>query len=311
MSKLRFYPTIDDRIIEESNLSLEKYYFYFKEEGSDNLNDIEVQNSGFDTVVLYDEKGYWDVRYYNLIIQSRLVIDNIQIFFGRNGIAPRGSKIGVGFKWFSRDTKLRGFQEIGEFNQLDMTVDIDISHSFKKSFLRNEVSVEIIFFIKEEDFDPSSDELHLANIRGTVIGEFGRMKLVLEGMRSEFPIVEVKDPNKPLWELRVNWATETDQFVDSVKLIINPAHPKFKEIDLTKKRQNPSLMDEIMISTITMLLVKAQADNILNFGVNTNDYEEGSVGAILSYWINVYSIEEGPIEQIQSQVNKALRFEGN
>lgn len=307
MSKLRFYPILNEYLSDESSLLLKNYDFYFNDEKEDILNDVEIQGKSQDVIILYDDRGYWDIRYYNLIVKNQISIKKPNVLFGIHGIAPSNAKIGVGFKWYSKDTKLRGFKELGIFDKNSGLVNIDFSYNFKKNFLRKELTLEILLYIADEDLNPTGPEKHLANIKGTVIGEVTSTKLILEGSRSEFPIVEIKDPNKPLWELRINWLTENDKFVDVVKLIINPSHPKFKEINMERKRYNQDLLDEIMISTIAMLFLKAKSDNIFTFGTEINEFEEGSVGAVLAYWVNIYALEDASIEVLHSKISNAVR----
>lgn len=302
MKNFRFYPTLSDSLIKSSNLSIENYSFYYK---TDKTYKVNVDNEE-NPVVLYDEKGVWDINRDNLIINSNLSIDAPSKLFGENGIAVNDAKIGIGIKWYSNESKIRGFERIGFLTNENKKLEFNIEINFERKMLRNNLILEPVLFIQEPGKIIYDYENIFANDKGIVLGQLEKKQIILEGQRSEFPVVEIKDKSRPLWEIIANFVSGDDNFNDTVYLTINSEHKDYKYINKSDKEFNSVLLEEIMINIVTFLVNKGIEDNLISFDSEESS-EMGTVSYVLEHWIQIYELKEEPIMNLHRKISKRIR----
>ncbi len=302
MKNFRFYPTLDEDLLEMLEIEIDGYTFHYITDKEYKIK-VDVDE---EMIVLFDEKGIWDATRDNLIIKSKMTINHPTAFFENGGIAVSNAKVGVGIRWYSSGSKLRGFEKIGTFDYNTDKFESDFLLKFERKTLRSSLVLEPIFYIDEPGLVEQRQESNLANIKGVVIGELLSTNIILEGERSEFPVVEVKDANRPLWELVANFATGDESFNDTVYLTINSEHRDYKYIDKSHKDFSAIFLEEIMINVVSFLVDKGIREDIIQF--DSEDRSPlGSVSYVLNHWVQIYDLKDEAIVDIHRKVNKKIR----
>lgn len=280
-----------------SLLEFESTYF-------DEFEPIEIEDRDSDDVVVLNPlDDYWNVDAHDLKIRKSIEIKRVSPLFGITGIASNYSRIGIAAKWICKDSRLKGVTLVGDFgiDESDFLGQMEIY--FPKGVLRKSIDISIYFYLKE--YVSEDQNSFFATRVGTEIGEIETSKIILEGNASEFPIEDVSIPDGPLWKMIWNSQEFDDSFTENVILQINKEHKDYKFLSSEdKKNYNPQLIDEMVISYITMLVFKATQGGILE---ETQDYPLGSIGSIVQYYINAFEIENGMLEHIHEKVGKGVR----
>ena len=186
---LPLYPVLNEELLELIDVNLENIEFKFhkkikvKNRETISIEKIEVEDNLSSVIEINGPSVTWDVAYDNLIINQKLYIKNPKLLFGDYGLAESGAKIGIGFVWYSRESKQRGAKHISSFSSNDSVISEAFEVSFEPGQLRGNLHYEIILFIDEIDESRSS---YLANEYGTVLGNIYSVELVLEGNSSSF-----------------------------------------------------------------------------------------------------------------------------
>lgn len=90
------------------------------------------------------------------------------------------------------------------FGYSDVIIEKVAEKEFEVAQLRGEVVFSTILYIADAG-TPDSDELHLANTKGYVLGKLEDYTIKLDGNGSIFPVFEVSEPGQPLWYVRCDW----------------------------------------------------------------------------------------------------------
>ena len=265
------YPSLSDRIMQKNNVSIDKdsyeldlsYDVFADEEIKNNLLEQKSENSLFYS--LYDSQGIWTPDTHNLKVSGMFTITNPMGLYGESGIAPQESSIGLAIRWCSGLSKKRGVKIIGDIDKSTKNQEIPFCVVFDKASLRGSVTFYYEFFINSNAVG-SPAERHLANTKGTIIGEIQICILDIDAKEENFPIELFEDPDGSLWKLYVseNDPREIPWGSEAVKILLNKSHMDFKYINQKERTYSPVLLREILASAVSLYINTLQNWQIKN-----------------------------------------------
>ncbi len=246
-------------------------------------------------VVLFDsENDPWSITDSSLEVCKEIHMKNLSRLFGKEGIACKTATIGVGLRWYSKESRQRGVLEVAEFELNTWEIKKTYSVTFEKSSLRNSLVLETILYIKKSG-TPNEDEVFLANKNGAVIGELDYINIRLDGAGSEMQILEEdnEDQNAPLWTVHTgDWVDPSvDAFNDYFEIILNRKNRNFKYIDRNNENYDPYAMIEIVSSALTILVLKLKEEpNDWDAMSSNRNLEEGSISQAVYYFLHTLNM---------------------
>lgn len=256
------YPSLNDRIKQKNKVSIDEIsyeldfsYDVFEDDETNNYP-LEKTSTNALFYQLYDSQGVWTPDTHNLKVSGVFIITNPIGLYGENGIAPKESSIGLAIRWCSGQSKKRGVVIIGDLNKNSERQEIQFRVDFDKAELRGSVTFYYELFINS-DAECSPAEQHLANTKGTIVGEDQICILDIDAKEENFPIELFEDPDAPLWILSVS--EEDPRFTpwgpDAVKIQLNKAHKDYKYINQdVRAKFSPVLLKEILASAVSLYI---------------------------------------------------------
>lgn len=300
------FPFLNEELQKKIRFQKSKVTFYYRDENNEEheLKDepVEAQSS---INYIKDEAGVWTQDNYNLGLKRRYCLRTFQCLFGAEGVACKSARLGLAMIWTSADSKQRGVIPIGTFGITDSILDIVVEKDFDVAQLRGEVCFSTVLYIARAG-EPESDELHLANTNGYILGEFERYIIKLDGNGSTFPVFEVSEPGQPLWYVKCDWIDPTtDSFSECISINLNTAHKNYRYINKNEKVFDPQLLSEIMASAISIIVEKVRLQSAYWDQIMGNDsLEQGSVGQALYYFMETLEWDLSTPEAVSLSVRK-------
>lgn len=224
------------------------------------LRDSEDENNV--KILQESDDEPWSLKNSNLLIKRTVCIKNPKLLFGEQGIACKKSKIGIGLRWSSQNSRQRNVCDITEIDYKTQEIKKSVSLTFDQSSLINNLTLETILYVKESGI-PDDNEKFLGNKQGIVLGELDGIIIRLDGNGSEFPIFYDKDKpsSEPLWSVKVDCEEPaTSSFYDCFQLYINTNNPNYRYVDKTKDSFDIYLLIEIVSTALTILVLKLKED---------------------------------------------------
>ena len=288
MAAINLFPTLTKETFK--NINLEIYEIKFKYHYHGETRKLQKDFLEDNTFQLIDNYGMWNPSDNNLEISGKIHLQNINELFGESGVACHNAKIGIGIRWTSSQSRQRGIIKVVSLSKGDLGGDFAYSYVFEAGRLRGDIKFDLIFYI-EKAGSPSVNEMHLANIPGTVIGTYNEYSFVLslDGMGSMFPIYEKEMPNKPLWNVVCDWDNPaSDAFSEYVYINFNTAHKNYCYINsLDTEHYNPQVVVEIMTQAIfSIMSTLKENEEEWNEMLEGNGLSKGSVSYVINYMIN-------------------------
>lgn len=293
-SPVFLYPSLTDDI-RDRIFQARKYIIYYTDnDGYEKELDYETAETG-SAVNCLKTDGIWSADKYNFHIKRTIALKNYRKLFGPDGVACRNAKLGLSLVWTSPDSRQRGAESAMIFGVSDEEFMQEHDHTFAESEidlefpcarLRGDVSFSVVLYIAESGI-PTSEEKHLANEKGFVLGEFDSFVLRLDGTGSLFPIFEVYETDQPLWNVRCDWTDPvSESFAETVSVNINTAHKNFRFIDRSQKTFCSQLLVEVMSSALCCIIEKIRNEKYLDLILGDEEMEQGSVGEVIRYFAN-------------------------
>ena len=278
MSKeISLFPMLNREIQNRVYIKVENYDIYY----SDGYEQVILSYDPNSNIISFEENN-WNPEENNLILKATMEISKVSQLFGEEGIACKDSVIGVGLLWHSKTSNQRGVYEVGTIELKDDSIKANIEKIFDKGQLRGRVTLELILYIKKSG-NPDNTEFHLANEEGYILGTIVEKEISIDGEGSTFPIYEIEDKKQLLWDVELKWEDpEVDKFVESISININKKHKDFIFLDRNSKKYNKNMLNEIVSSSLLLLILKLKEDDNLPEG--DTSYEEGSILEAVSYF---------------------------
>lgn len=277
------YPTLNEKIISKLAYNASDK-FIFRRTNNGKLDEIKV-NYSYKNVYFEDYKS-WLYKRDDLHITKDIKF-NPKSLFGQDGLVSSFATIGIAISWKSNKSMRRGVKKIGTFNFNDYKVNEKVHLYFKSKEIKDSVDVEIILYVSEPSKVNLSEESHLINLKGAILGVIDSIHLSFVGLGSSFPTSSINSPNEPLWKLNV----EMDLFesvTNTVELIVNEGHYKFSLLDSKHVNFNSDLLEEIMISIVYQLIILSLNDIKV---YSEEEFEEGTLGNLIKYYYKTFKLE--------------------
>lgn len=301
---LTLFPVLSEELHIKVGFQAVQYTFSYHSDGVEYGLMTEILDSQVrvDSLKVFDDRGLWTAAEYNLCLKRTFVLNNPFFLFGENGLAPKDAKIGLAVMWTSKSSNQRGTLLIDEF-QLEpgKALDFTVDYSFASGLLKNSIKLQTIIYLKEPG-TKQSNENHLANTSGIILGVLDETVVILDGNGSVFPIVEVKEPSKSLWWVECDWTDPLyDRFEEeNVKIYLNISHPHHSFLNLEEEEMKSPLLTEIIANALQIIIYRAKESNYWDEIIKGKDFEPGSVAEAVYYFVNTFSLD------VYSQENLAV-----
>ena len=303
---LTLYPRINRDILMDIGCEINHYQFSYIDKGI--AYPLECNAFEEDFYEIDDPRGLWNADEYSLNVRQTIFIKKPSRLFGPNGIACASSILTAAIVWKSADSRQRGIIKLGDIVNNRHPCELSGSFTFAKGSLRGNITFETQLFIKRPG-TPTNDEEKFANQSGMSLGQlYDVINLVIDGSASVFPIFEVNMPGEPLWEVRCDWIDPIyDKFNESVTINLNRAHPSFKYITRTEPEYfNKELLNEIISSAITQVIMKLKENQELDLCLNSPDEVEGSVAEAVSYFVTTLGFDITDCIKLSKSIRKFM-----
>lgn len=286
-SNIFLFPTINDELLGKIRFQTSLYEFYYVRDDQEYSLRAESVDGSVIINKIVDDEGIWAPDDYNLCVKRRYSLRTYQCLFGENGIACKNAVLGLALMWTSADSKQRGVIPIGDIENSQRDIDMNLNYEFSEAQLRGEVEFTTVIYLKSVG-TPLWNEEHLANEYGCLLGELDKFVIKLDGNGSVFPMYEVNEPSQPLWYIKCDWDDPTyEQFSECISIYINKAHKNYKYLDKTKRTFDEQLLKEIMASALIVIITKLKEQNNYWDATTTgDDLQRGSVSEAIYYFIN-------------------------
>lgn len=306
MQKLiKAFPIISDELCESLNIEIKDKF----------NNGFLIENSVNGEIVLLDsqnDNSYWQFDFGDLKLDREIIIRNPRFLFGTEGVACENSKLGIGLRWSSKDSRSRGVIDMGtiEYSSKSISLSLPKIATFTRNTIRNYLVLETIIYIKDSG-KPTSNEMFLANEKGIVLGELDIKKIRLNGDASELPIYEEdqSDKKSPLWRVIINIDNpHEDMFRDSFQIYLNKNNPSFYRVDRSlKESYDPHLMDEIVASALSLLVCELrESDYWSEIEENDSQILDESVSYVVHHFIDKLNIQTTNTVSINESFRKVI-----
>lgn len=260
-------------------------YYFINSEGE--KEELTLIDDSIGTV-LDNQYSTWEFRYFGLIIEGDIVLNNIHYLFGPNGLVADNAVIGVALQITSKKSLQQYIYPIGEISKdLGHAVSITFEKTIDKNKFYGGFDINICLYVKEASNNPIVGK---ANFPGLMLGTIINQTIDIDGSMSALPIQKVADPSKPLWfiDLDIDDATIDPFDVEHVCIYLNTAHPAFKYLE---KNDSSSvfLQNEVMASALTHIISYVQTLPEWDSIYGGENLEEGSIGAAIFYFKSTFN----------------------
>lgn len=303
MSNIVFYPRLN---ISTTNITKDNQ-FTFEYIDRNDYNKIKTFNANQDVnkTILLDKHNKWSSKVYNLTIRKGYKLD-VSNLFGKDGIAPSNSSIGVATIFKSSKSLQRGIKNnlIIEHSDNLKEVEFDMEYNFTINELRDDFELELILYLERSVLELHSEEKHINNIQGTVIGTLEQHRYLLTGDGSAFPTQIISKIGEPLWRLSMS-SDVSDSIQDGISLIINDKHKDYKLFNyLDKDSYNRDFIKEVSIS-IVYQLVNYYFDEVKDYDEETFSYD--SIATLIYHYIKIYDLDKTDKNRFFDKINGGIR----
>jgi hypothetical protein len=303
MSKpINFYPTLESCDLARLG-AIVKYRFSFEQNGEDEEIDFSEANR---CITLNTKNCNWDPINFDLKLTVTVSLSDASALYGENGVAPKGSILGVCLEWYSQKAKIRDVIRTNKsIENNEDKQSIEFSTVFRKNTFNGSVDVNVLLFLKGSTKNPSIEENYLNNTEGVILGTIDSKSVFMTGVGSLFPIYTKSSPNGKLWDLEISYDDPTtDQLSDSVKLILNSAHKDYCLLDVNDKHYCDRLIVEIISEAVTVLICQLRDEQYLD--KVGGPYADGSIMAFVKYCKEILGLDISSVSSISSSLRNQL-----
>ena len=284
-----FYPTLNLKTFDEISPQVS---FSFSFESKHGI--VELESSVEQNVIKLDVgDSYWNFDDFNLIFSASLKLKHLNKLFGKYGIAPSNSSLGVCLEWYSAQSKIRQLIKSDSFiTKEDDEKEFVFECELPKKRIIGSVNIDISLYLQESDKRIDIEEKFLNNEENVLLGYLDEKILLLNGVGSLFPIrIENLGSDERLWKVSINYDDPyTTLLSDGFVLVLNSNHKQFSFIDPESPNYCERLVDEIVCNSIATLLLKLKEDTYLE-NVEENIDTNGSIMAYASYCQKAMNIQ--------------------
>ena len=305
MENFFFYPTINEKMLEEAGCYCSNYEFSYFIEGSYH----SLKAKGKNTVRLEDSLESWKIESDGMRIVRQVTVEYPNIFKGGEGIAFKDAEIGICIIWNNRALTQMGYI-MPETVVRNGNADIyNFRHDFPAGEIKGDLTLETVVYIKQAAEIVEETEKHLINEAGVTVGDIDIVSLNFENVYMDFPIKDIKDKDQPLWWLELKqWEDpRRDAFdEDYVCLYLNSHYDYCPKVGDTIK--NVDLLIEIISTAYLMIIQKIDEMGYLNDTLNDVSLEPGSISKIIYYFYSSCSVplKYEAIDSLQKTIHQNI-----
>lgn len=307
MENLFFYPTINEKMLEDAGCYCSNYEFGYFIEGSYH----SLKAKGKNTIKLEDSLESWKIESDGLRIIRQVTVEYPQIFKGKDGIACSSAEIGICIIWNNRELTQMGYIMPISVVKNGNSEIYNFSHEFPAGEIKGDLSLETVVYIKKASGEVPEEERHLINEAGVTVGDIDFITLSFDNMYMDFPIKDIRESNQSLWwiELKQWEDPRKDSFdEDYVCLYLNSYYDYCPKVGDTIK--NVELLIEIISASYLMIIQKIDEMGYLNDTFNDVNLEPGSISKIIYYFYTSCSIplKYESIDSLQKSIHQNIEM---
>ena len=270
MKELYFYPTLNETIAKDFGIEVEDFSFSY------NDMTLRVDEAG---VLRNPAEKTWLVQNNGMTMRTSIKLKSPEKLYGKNGVVCSGAKIGFYAIWSNPST----MQSDSRLLESIDGVNFELSQYFAPEMVKGTLNVAIHAFVESPAEIVSAEESFLMNDRGVSIGVIASKSVLLNDDHLSFPIIKVKDDNKPLWWVTLDWEDpKVERFDNCVTVFLNK---KFKTYP--KSGKDAEFLCTILASVYFLIIKKLRIndDEIMrNIFNGSDEFEEFSVCDVMSHF---------------------------
>ena len=299
MKELYFYPTLNEANAKDFGIDIGELVFSY--------NDIALKTDESGVLRNPIEKT-WLVQNNGMTMRTSIRLKTPEKLYGKDGVACCGAKIGFYAIW-SNPSTMQADSCI--LNSVD-GINFELRQTFSPEMIKGILNLTIHAFVESPAETVSEEESFLMNDSGVSIGVVASKSVLLNDDHLSFPIIKVKDDNKPLWWVTLDWEDpKVERFDNCITVFLNK---KFKTYP--KSSKDAEFLCTIIASVYFLVVkkLKMQDGDIMRSLFNGSDeFEEFSVCAVMSHFCGMLQFldfdkmvsltDENLLAEIQKEIN--------
>lgn len=284
MNNLFFFPKATSSKLEEAGVICAPYRFTYKSDGQE----YGLTATKKHPAKLEEVSETWKIENDGLCINRSVRVEFPEVLQGPSGVVCRDAQLGVCIIWTNRTLTQMGYILPYSEQRFGGMLRLIFEHEFLPGEIRGDLMLETVLYVKTPAVNVEEDELSLINEAGVTVGELDTLALDFGNIHMEFPIIEIKDKNEPLWTIRFSqWEdpASTDLFTeDNVCLYLNSYYESCPTFGNTIK--DPDILIEIMTAAYFLIFTKiADLDkNLITRIKNDDDLEPETICKAMQYF---------------------------
>ena len=299
MKELYFYPTLDESNVKDFGIDIGELVFCY--------NDIALKTDESGVLRNPVEKT-WLVQNNGMTMRTSIRLKTPEKLYGKYGVICSGAKIGFYAIW-SNPSTMQADSCI--LNSVD-GINFELRQTFAPEMIKGTLNLTIHAFVESPAETVSEEESFLMNDSGVSIGVVATKSVLLNDDHLSFPIIKVKEDDKPLWWVTLDWEDpKVERFDNCITVFLNK---KFKTYP--KSGKDAEFLCTIIASVYFLVIkkLKMQDGDIIRSLFNGSDeFEEFSVCAVMSHFCGMLQFldfdkmvsltDEKLLAEIQKEIN--------
>lgn len=299
MKELYFYPTLNEANAKDFGIDIGELVFSY--------NDIALKTDESGVLRNPVEKT-WLVQNNGMTMRTSIRLKTPEKLYGKDGVACSGAKIGFYAIW-SNPSTMQADSCI--LNSVD-GINFELRQTFSPEMIKGTLNLTIHAFVESPAETVSEEESFLMNDSGVSIGVVATKSVLLNDDHLSFPIIKVKEDDKPLWWVTLDWEDpKVERFDNCITVFLNK---KFKTYP--KSGKDAEFLCTIIASVYFFVIkkLKMQDGDIIRSLFNGSDeFEEFSVCAVMSHFCGMLQFldfdkmvsltDEKLLAEIQKEIN--------
>lgn len=270
MKELYFYPTLNETIAKDFGVEVEEFVFSYSD------MTLKADEAG---VLRNPAEKTWLVQNNGMTMRTSIKLKSPEKLYGKNGVVCSGAKIGFYAIWSNPSTMQSDSRLLDSIDG----INFELSQYFAPEMVKGTLNVAIHAFVESPAETVSEEESFLMNDRGVSIGVIASKSVLLNDDHLSFPIIKVKDDDKPLWWVTLDWEDpKVERFDNCVTVFLNKKYKTYP-----KSGKDAEFLCTILASVYFLIIKKLRIndDEIMRSIFNGSDeFEEFSVCDVMSHF---------------------------
>ena len=305
MENLYFFPTINEKMLEDAGCYYTKYEYSYLIEGSYH----PLKAKGKNIIKLEDSLESWKIEDDGLRITRQVTLEYPKTLKGKDGVACEEAEIGICIIWTNRALSQMGYILPESTVRDGIAERYNFRYEFPVGEIKGDLTLETVVYIKTAAQNVKSNETHLINEAGVTVGIIDSVSLNFENAYMEFPIKDVKEAKQPLWWLEFKqWEDPRyDAFdEDNICLYLNSYYDYCPKVG--DKIKNIELLIEIISTAYMMIISKIDEMGFLNDTLNDVNLEPGSISKVIFYFYKncAVPLKYESIDSLQKSIHQNI-----